>query len=75
MPVYAASDEVVVFLINEKVNGPAERRLAAEFVLYCLRAFKTPEEITECIDRLEDQVILDVADDARRLASSLGLIE
>ena len=71
---YEASDEVVVFLINEKVHGSPDRRLAADFILYCLRSFKSSEEIAACINHLEEQVILDVAEDARRLASSLGLI-
>jgi hypothetical protein len=71
---YEASDEVVVFLVNEKMNGAAKRRLAADFILYCLRSFHSCEEIADCIDDLEERAIFDVAKDARRLASSLGLI-
>ena len=33
---YAASDDVLVYLIGQSVNGSNERRLAAKFILDCL---------------------------------------
>jgi len=64
----------LVYLIDQTVNAPAERQLAARFVLDCLRARPTREEIRACIEGLENEAILDIARDARQLASSLGLI-
>jgi hypothetical protein len=74
MSAYAASDEVVVYLINQTVNGTVERRLAARFILDCLRTYQTPEDLAACFHDLEDIAILDVAKDAQELATSLGLI-
>ena len=74
MSAYAASDDVVVYLINQAVNGSPERRLAARFILDRLRTYQTPEELAGCFHNLEDLAILDVAKDARELATSLGLI-
>jgi hypothetical protein len=71
---YEAPDGILVYLINQTVNGSPERRLAAEFVLDCLRSYRTREETAMCLDELEDHVLLDIATDARALASSLGLI-
>jgi len=70
---YAASDDVVVYLINQSVNGSPERRLAAKFILDCLRNYKTREEIEDCIHDLVDHALLDVANDARELAKGVGL--
>ena len=70
---YEASDEALVYLIGQTVNGSPERRLAARFVLDCLRAGHTRGELEECIEGLEAVAILDVATDARDLAASLGL--
>jgi hypothetical protein len=74
MSAYAASDDVVVYLINQSVNGSAERRLAARFILDCLRNFQTRAEIAACIHTLEDEAILDVGREARLLAGDLGLL-
>lgn len=74
MSAYAASDEVVVYLINQTVNGTVERRLAARFILDCLRTYQTPEDLATCFHDPEDIAILDVAKDAQELATSLGLI-
>ena len=74
MSEYAASNEVLVFLINQTVNGSPQQRLAAKFILDCLRAFDTSDEIEHCIDELERHAILATAEDARSMASSLGLI-
>ena len=74
MSAYAASDEVVIYLINQTVNGTMKRRLAARFILDCLRNYQTPEEIAACFHDFEDIAILDVAKDAQVLARSLGLI-
>jgi hypothetical protein len=71
---YGASDEVLVYLIQQTVDGSPQRRLAAKFILDCLRRYQTREEIEGCIDELSKQSLLDVADDARELASGLGLI-
>jgi hypothetical protein len=72
---HAASEDALVFLINESINGSPERRLAAKFLLGCLRNFQSPDEIAECIDDLEKDAILDIATDARQLAFGLGLLE
>ena len=74
MSVYAASGEVLVYLINQTVNGSDEKRVAANFILYCLRVHRTKQEIAHCIDDLEERAILDVARNARSMALSLGLI-
>ena len=57
MSEYAASNEVLVFLINQTVNGSPQQRLAAKFILDCLRAFDTSDEIEHCIDELERHAI------------------
>ena len=74
MSAYAASDEVVVYLIDKTVNGTAEDRLAARFILDCLRSFQRRDEIAHCIDELEKHAIVAIADDARSMAHGLGLI-
>jgi hypothetical protein len=75
MSAYATSDDVVVYLINQSVNGsPDRRRLAARFILNCLRIYETPEEFEACFHNLEDHAILDVAKEAREMAKSVGLI-
>ena len=71
---YAASDDVVVYLINQSVNGSPERRLAAKFILDCLRNYETRKEIENCIRELAEEALLDVAKDARELAEGVGLI-
>lgn len=71
---YEAPDGVLVYLIDQTVNGPPERRLAAHFILDCLRTYRTREETAKCLDELEDHALLDIAPDARELASHLGLI-
>ena len=70
---YAASDEVLVYLIKQTVDGSPERRLAAKFILDCLRNHKTREEVQDCIHDLVDHALLDVANDARELAKGGGL--
>ena len=72
MALYPASDEVLVYLINQTVNGSPEQKLAAKFILDCLRVFGTSEEIEHCVDELEEHALLAV--DARAMARSLGLI-
>jgi hypothetical protein len=73
-PKYGANEEVLVLLINQSVNGSPERRLAAKFVLNCLRNFYTKDEISACLDHLECEALLDVAGEARRLATEYHLI-
>jgi hypothetical protein len=73
-PQYGATEEVLVLLISETVNGSPQRRLAAKFVLNCLRHHYTKEEMEACLDELEHRALLDIADDARALASSFHLI-
>jgi hypothetical protein len=73
-PKYGATEEVLVLLINQSVNGPPEQRLAAKFVLNCLRSFHTKPEISACLDHLECEALLDIAGEARRLASEYHLI-
>ena len=73
-PVYDAPAEVLVVLINESIYGPPERRLAAKFILDCLRRYRTPDEVAGCLHELEAQALLDIAKEARKLASALDLI-
>jgi hypothetical protein len=73
-PDYGAPDGVVVVLISEAVNGSPERRLAARFLLDCLRRGCTKQELATRLDRLEEQALLDVVDAARKLASGLNLL-
>jgi hypothetical protein len=74
MSEYIATDEVLVYLIDRTVNGSLEQKLAAKFILDCLRKFHTSEEIAGCINELEHHAIVAIAEDARSTASSLGLI-
>jgi hypothetical protein len=71
---YGASDEVLVYLRQQAVNGAPERRLAAKFILDCLRRYQKREEVEGCIHELADTALLDVASDARELARKVGLI-
>jgi hypothetical protein len=72
---YQMPDEVLVYLINEEVNAPTEsRRLAAKFILDCLRVYPTKQEIGECIDDLKKDAMLEIAPDVEKLAETLGLI-
>jgi len=72
---YQMPDEVLVYLINEEVNAPTEsRRLAAKFILDCLRVYATRREIAHCIEKLDEDAMLDIAPDAKALAESVGLI-
>jgi len=68
-----ASSEVLVYLIDQMMNGSSERRLAAKFLLECLRRFETREEIAACLHELEDKAILDVSQETRQLAADVGL--
>jgi hypothetical protein len=69
-------ESVLVILIAESVNGPPARRLAAKYLLDCVRRSATRDEIAVCIDDLERQVLLDdVVTEARGMATALGLIE
>jgi hypothetical protein len=71
---YAASDEVLVYLIGQMVNGSNERRLAAKFILNCLRTYDSGDQIAECIEELEDKPHFKVGSEARELAGDLGLL-
>lgn len=73
MEQYDAPEGVLVYLIQQTVDGSEEHRLAAKFLLDCLRAHETPEGIAERIEALSGQSILDIADEARRLAAELRL--
>ena len=73
---YQTPDEVLVYLINEEVNAPSEeRRLAAKFILDCLRIYATRHEIEDCIEHLKDDAMLDIVPEAKELAESVGLIK
>jgi hypothetical protein len=69
-------DNIHVILIAESVNGPPARRLAAKYLLDCLRRSATRDELAARIEELEQQVLLDdVVTEARGMASALGLTE
>ena len=70
---YEAPDGALVYLINETVNGGARRRLAATFVLDCLRSYRTREETEACLHELDENSLLQLAADVRELTSNLGL--
>ena len=71
---FETSDQTLAYLIGQSVNGGSPtRRLAAGHILDCLRAGQTREKIEACIEAIEEHAILDIAADARELASSLGL--
>ena len=75
MSAYAASDDVLVYLINQTLNGSPERQLAAKFILDCLRTFQTRDEIATCIHEFEEKALLgDVGAEALHLAAEVGLI-
>lgn len=72
---YQMPDEVLVYLINEEVNAATEsRRLAAKFILDCLRVYATRREIVHRIEDLKTDAILEIAPDVEDLAEILGLI-
>ncbi len=73
-PLYSAPEGVLVILINATVEGPQQRRLAAKFLLDCLRGRCTKKDLTARLDRLEQQALLGVVGEARRLASRLNLV-
>ena len=70
---YEAPDGALVYLINETVNGAPRRRLAAHFILDCLRSHRTPEETEACLHELEETALLQLAADVREMTSGLGL--
>ena len=73
MPVeYPLSDECMVFLIATAESGRSPRKLAAKALLACLRARKTPEEISACLDEMEADRPT-VAEEARVLAAEAGV--
>jgi hypothetical protein len=74
MAQYAVPEGVLIYLIQQSVDGSAERRLAAKFLLDCLRAQQTTKGIAERIDALEGQSILNITEVTRRLAGELRLI-
>ena len=74
MHAYGASDDVLVYLIKQTMDGSPERRLAANFILDCLRKFQKRQDIEGCIHQVADKALLDVADEARELAMNVGLI-
>src|SRR5687768_893895 len=49
MAQYAVPEGVLIYLIQQSVDGSAERRLAAKFLLDCPRAQQTPKGIAERI--------------------------
>ena len=59
MSAYVATDEVLVYLIKQTMDGSPERRFAAKFILDCLRKCQTHEEIVSCIRDLEEAAIFD----------------
>jgi hypothetical protein len=71
---YAAPNEVLVYLIGQTVNGSSERRLAAKFILDCLRTRASGDDIAGCIEELEDAPDGEIGSEARELAEGLGLI-
>jgi hypothetical protein len=74
MAQYKAPDPLLLYLIRQTIEGPAERRLAAKFLLECLRTSETPEDIAQFIENLEHRSILAIADETRRLAADLRLV-
>ena len=71
---YEAAPGVLVYLIGQSVNGARVRRLAAHFILNCLRSYRTPDETAACLHALEHSTLLDLSEDVEELASELGLI-
>ena len=70
---HALEDGVLVYLISESVNGALRRRLAARYILDCLRSYRTPEETEACLHELEETALLQLADDVREMRSDVGL--
>ena len=66
-------DGVLVYLISASVNGALRRRLAARYILDCLRSHRTPEETEACLHELEETELFQLADDVREMTSKLGL--
>jgi len=70
---YAVRDELLIYLLNLEMDGSPERKVAAKFLLDCLRRFHSPSEIVDCIHELEEQALLDVSAETRKLAANIGL--
>jgi hypothetical protein len=73
MSAYAAPDNILVYLIQQTVDGSPERRLAANFILDCFRRYETREEVEACLRALEEETILDIRKETRQLAQNVGL--
>ena len=67
---YDLPTDTLVILINEAMNGPPERRVAAKLLLDCLR---THAEIAACLEEAERYAILDVVKQAQTMAAALGI--
>jgi hypothetical protein len=67
---YEMSDEMLTYLIGQAVNGAPERRLAANFLLDCLRR---RVDVGACLQNLQKESLLDIAEAARDLAGHVGL--
>jgi len=66
---YNLPDEMIVFLVRRANDGPYIVRKAAQLLLACLRARKTPREIRECLDAESPAV----SSEARTLAKQTGV--
>jgi hypothetical protein len=71
---YEVPDEALTFLIAASVTGPSERQLAAKLLLECLRRHRTSEEIQRCLDEVARVSMFEVAPEAKRLASLVGIL-
>ena len=66
---------MLVYLINQTINGRSPERRPARFILDCLRAYATRPEVEACINRLKRDALLNIEADARELAKNVGLIK
>ncbi len=70
---YDAPEDMLVYLIAQTMSREPDRRLAAEFILKCLRINGTPEETEACLNDPDDPELARIAPAVRRLASRIGL--
>jgi len=71
---YEAPPGVLVYLIGQSLNGQRGRRLAAHYILDCLRSYRTSDETAACLRLLEHSTLRDLAADVEEMAGQLGLL-
>jgi hypothetical protein len=72
---YEVPDEALTFLIATSLSGTSERQLAAKLLLECLRRYRSSDDVQKCLDEVARSSILEVAPEAKRLATMIGILK